>query len=85
MLREPGFDEAQFRFAYAALGAQRNTKILGIFARLSKRDGKPATSRTCRGSGAIWRAISRIRILAPLAAWYDRHFPPEVRTRVPKP
>jgi tRNA threonylcarbamoyl adenosine modification protein YjeE len=34
------FDAAQFRFAYAALGAQRNTKILGIFARLAKRDGK---------------------------------------------
>lgn len=35
------FDERDFRFAYAALGAQRNTKILGIFARLDKRDGKP--------------------------------------------
>ena len=33
-----------FRFAYAALGAQRNTKILGIFARLAKRDGKPQLS-----------------------------------------
>ncbi len=29
--REPGFDAATFRYAYAALGAQRNTKILGIF------------------------------------------------------
>jgi aminoglycoside/choline kinase family phosphotransferase len=25
---------------YATLGAQRNSKILGIFARLAKRDGK---------------------------------------------
>lgn len=38
---DPAFDEAGFRFAYAALGAQRNTKILGIFARLARRDGKP--------------------------------------------
>lgn len=37
---EPDFDAAEFRFAYAALGAQRNAKILGIFARLAKRDGK---------------------------------------------
>ena len=36
----PAFDADEFRFAYAALGAQRNTKILGIFARLAMRDGK---------------------------------------------
>ncbi|MEL6577413.1 MAG: phosphotransferase [Pseudomonadota bacterium] len=30
-----------FRAAYAALGAQRNLKIVGIFARLCLRDGKP--------------------------------------------
>jgi len=33
-------DESAFLHAYALLGAQRNTKILGIFARLAKRDGK---------------------------------------------
>lgn len=36
-----GFDEDAFRFSYALLGLQRNTKILGIFTRLWKRDGKP--------------------------------------------
>ena len=73
---EPGFDEAQFRFAYAALGAQRNTKILGIFARLSKRDGKPVY---LAHMPRIWRYLARDLThpdLAPLAAWYDRHFPP---------
>ncbi len=35
------FDMAAFARAYAILGAQRATKILGIFARLDKRDGKP--------------------------------------------
>lgn len=30
----------QFLTAYAVLGAQRNCKILGIFARLARRDGK---------------------------------------------
>jgi N-acetylmuramate 1-kinase len=36
-----GLDEAAFREAYAIMAAQRNSKILGIFARLEKRDGKP--------------------------------------------
>jgi aminoglycoside/choline kinase family phosphotransferase len=32
---------ADFEAAYAVLGAQRNAKIIGIFTRLWKRDGKP--------------------------------------------
>ena len=38
--REPHFSSDEFRTLYATLGAQRNSKILGIFARLAKRDGK---------------------------------------------
>lgn len=34
------FDEADFRAAYAIMAAERATKVLGIFVRLSKRDGK---------------------------------------------
>jgi N-acetylmuramate 1-kinase len=40
-----GFDSKDFARAYAILGAQRATKILGIFARLAKRDGKPGYLR----------------------------------------
>lgn len=40
-----GFDEAAFRREYAILGAQRNAKILGIFARLVRRDNKPRYER----------------------------------------
>ncbi|ESY93534.1 MULTISPECIES: tRNA (adenosine(37)-N6)-threonylcarbamoyltransferase complex ATPase subunit type 1 TsaE [unclassified Mesorhizobium] len=36
-----GFDEEGFLEAYAIMAAQRNSKILGIFVRLEKRDGKP--------------------------------------------
>ena len=36
-----GQDPASFRAAYALLGAARNLRILGIFARLCLRDGKP--------------------------------------------
>lgn len=35
------FDGGAFEFAYAAMAAQRNSKILGIFVRLNVRDGKP--------------------------------------------
>lgn len=40
-LAATGLDEGRFRAAYALLGAQRNLRILGIFARLCLRDGKP--------------------------------------------
>jgi len=35
-----GFDKDEFRAAYAAMGAQRNLRILGVFARLSMHFGK---------------------------------------------
>jgi len=39
--REAGIaDDDNFRAAYAVMGAQRNAKILGIFVRLARRDGK---------------------------------------------
>jgi aminoglycoside/choline kinase family phosphotransferase len=37
----PGLNAEKARAAYALLGAQRNIKIMGIFARLAKRDNKP--------------------------------------------
>jgi N-acetylmuramate 1-kinase len=39
--KDPAFDVNEFAKAYALMGAQRATKILGIFARLDKRDAKP--------------------------------------------
>jgi aminoglycoside/choline kinase family phosphotransferase len=79
---EPDFDRTSFAHAYAALGAQRNTKILGIFARLARRDDKPAY---LQHMPRIWRYLDRDLAnpaLAPLQAWYDRHFPQADRTRV---
>ena len=35
-----GFDHAAFETRYHVAGAQRNLRILGVFARLSRRDGK---------------------------------------------
>jgi tRNA threonylcarbamoyl adenosine modification protein YjeE len=40
-----GFDAEGFAEAYAIMAAQRNSKILGIFVRLDRRDGKPGYLR----------------------------------------
>ncbi len=76
---EPGFDKARFASDYAILGAQRNTKILGIFARLAKRDNKPAyLVHIPRISTYLERNLQHPD-LANLKAWYDKHLPVESR------
>jgi N-acetylmuramate 1-kinase len=73
--REPHFDADHFRLAYATLAAQRNTKILGIFARLAKRDGKPEYLRHLpRIKGYLKRALAH-EGLADLRDWYQRNLP----------
>jgi aminoglycoside/choline kinase family phosphotransferase len=72
---DPGFDRESFLTAYAVLGAQRATKILGIFARLSKRDGKHGYLRHMpRVSRALARNLEH-PALAPLRQWYLEHLP----------
>lgn len=79
--QESGFDPALFRYTYAALGAQRNTKILGIFARLAKRDGKPQyLAHIPRIWGYLGRDLAHPELVA-LREWYDANFPPAVRGR----
>lgn len=70
-----GFDDTGFRRAYAILGAQRSTKILGIFARLYKRDGKPGYLRHMpRVARHLARNLQHPG-LAGLARWFERHLP----------
>lgn len=79
--RDSTFDEARFRFAYAALGAQRNSKILGIFTRLAVRDGK---RQYLAHIPRIWRYLARDLAhpeLRSLKDWYDEHLPESVRGR----
>jgi N-acetylmuramate 1-kinase len=70
---------ADFERDYAVLGAQRNTKILGIFTRLWKRDHKPHyLSYQPRMWGLLERDLAH-PALAPVKAWYDANVPPEKR------
>ncbi len=67
------FDEQAFMAAYAIMAAQRNTKILGIFVRLFKRDGKPAyLQHLPRIRAYVARALQH-PALAPVKDWYQKN------------
>ncbi|MEE4239367.1 MAG: phosphotransferase, partial [Anderseniella sp.] len=80
---EETFGEARFRRAYAVLGAQRATKILGIFARLAKRDGKPGYLRFLPRTSGVLEYCLREPSLAPVRAWFDQYLPVRLRDRGP--
>lgn len=69
----------EFRADYARLGAQRNAKIVGIFVRLWKRDGKP---RYLAMIPRVWALLERDLAhpaLAPVAAWFAANVPAALR------
>jgi N-acetylmuramate 1-kinase len=79
----PQYDAGLFRRSAAILAAQRNCKILGIFTRLWRRDGKP---QYLPHLPRVWRLIEaelRDPVLAPLADWLDRRVPAALRERAP--
>ncbi len=70
-----GGSRNEFRRGYAALGAQRNLKIIGIFARLCLRDRKPDYLGLIP---RVWRHLQHDLAhpaLAPLRRWVKRHVP----------
>ncbi len=69
----------EFERAYWALAAQRNTRILGVFTRLWKRDGKPHyTAFQPRMWGLLERDLAAAH-LAPVRRWFDVNIAPEHR------
>jgi len=77
----PALDRGAFLRSAAILSAQRNCKILGIFTRLWKRDGK---RQYLDHIPRVWRLLEadlRHPALAAIAHWLDRHVPPETRCR----
>jgi aminoglycoside/choline kinase family phosphotransferase len=73
---DPGFDPASFAEAYAIMSAQRNTRLLGTFARLNRRDGKP---QYLRHHPRIWTYLTRSLAhpaLAGVRDWYAANVPP---------
>jgi N-acetylmuramate 1-kinase len=75
--------DASFGHSYALLGAQRNTKIIGIFTRLWKRDGKPRyLDFLPRMWGLLERDLQHPE-LADLKEWFDIHIPTAIRLKSP--
>lgn len=75
--REDGFDPTAFAESYAVMSAQRNTRLLGVFSRLNRRDGKP---HYLRHQPRIWTYLARSLAhpaLATVKDWYGRHLPPD--------
>jgi tRNA threonylcarbamoyl adenosine modification protein YjeE len=75
---EPNFDAADFAALYALMSAQRNTRLLGTFGRLNRRDGKP---QYLRHQPRIWTYLNRSLAhpaLASVRAWYAANVPPPV-------
>lgn len=69
----------QFERAYWAIAAQRNTRILGVFTRLWKRDGKPHYRRfQPRMWGLLERDLEQPH-LRPVRGWFDLNIEPEYR------
>src|SRR5262249_21225049 len=75
-LAQTGVDEKDFRTGFALMAAQRHARIIGLFIRLSQRDGKPDYLTYLP---RVWRLFERTlqhEALEPLRLWTDRVLPP---------
>ncbi|MFN3932266.1 MAG: N-acetylmuramate/N-acetylglucosamine kinase AmgK [Brevundimonas sp.] len=74
----PTIDRAAFMQTYVALAALNEARILGVFARLVVRDGKP---RYRAFMPRMWDHLERNLPLVGQAVqtWFDRHVPAELR------
>ena len=69
----------EFEAAYHVMGAQRNTRIIGVFARLWRRDGKDRyPALTPRVWGYLERDLAH-PALGPVKAWFDANIPQDKR------
>jgi N-acetylmuramate 1-kinase len=84
LARLPGIDADAFAASWAVLAAQRHAKVIGIFTRLCKRDGKAGYLIHIP---RVWRLLEAALAhpeLAGLKDWFDRHIPANER-KVPSP
>ncbi len=74
------YNEQAFEYIYNILGAQRNTKIIGIFSRLSIRDKK---NNYLKFIPYTWELLERNiyynKGLESIANWFDKNIPKEAR------
>lgn len=83
-LKHSGYDTDHFNYAYAALGAQRNLKIIGIFARLCVRDAKPHYVDLIP---RVWNHLQKDLShpdLNSLKKWIEQHMPKPTQQNLDK-
>jgi len=72
-------DRADFDVAYAILAAQRHAKVIGIFTRLHRRDGK---AQYLKHMNRLWRLLEQSldhQDLSVLKTWFDTYVPKDKR------
>lgn len=80
----PALDAEAFDASWAVLAAQRHAKVIGIFTRLCRRDGKPIYLQHIP---RLWRLLEWALThpkLAALKGWFD-HYLPKDKRGVPQP
>lgn len=78
-LKQTHIPRAEFMAAYHVMGAQRNCRIIGTFARLSVRDNKP---RYLAYMKRVWQHVENDLnhpLLLPIRHWMDKNIKPEWR------
>ena len=78
-LAATGLPDKDFRTGFALMAAQRHARIIGLFVRLLRRDGKP---EYLPHLPRVWRMFERALqhpALEPLRLWVDRQLPPPLR------
>jgi hypothetical protein len=80
----PEMDAQDARVAYTVIAAQRHAKVIGIFTRLARRDGKPGYLAHIP---RLWRMLNKALsapALAPVHAWFDVNLPRTQRVIPPE-
>jgi len=72
-------DPAAFKAGFALMAAQRHARVIGLFVRLLKRDGKPDYLPHLPRVWRLFERALRHDALQPLRAWVDRLLPPNLR------
>jgi aminoglycoside/choline kinase family phosphotransferase len=74
-----GVNSADFRTGFALMAAQRHARIIGLFVRLLRRDGKPEYLPHLPRVWPMFERALRHEALEPLRRWVDRHLPLPLR------
>lgn len=78
-LAATGLDDKDFRVGFALMAAQRHARIIGLWVRLLRRDGKPEYMQHMERCWRYFERALKHEALEPLRLWVDRLLPPNLR------